>query len=75
MECHGKTHKYAIPASCGIYYFEVTIVSEGRELRRKDASSVHAIPTSCGIYNVFVFKSFRSLEIFRPQRKRQEGPM
>jgi hypothetical protein len=36
---HGKTHKDAssvrathpIPASCGIYYFEVTIVSKGRD--------------------------------------------
>ena len=36
---HGKTHKdassvratHAIPASCGIYYFEVTIVSKGRD--------------------------------------------
>lgn len=36
---HGKTHKdassvratHAVPASCGIYYFEVTIVSKGRD--------------------------------------------
>jgi len=36
---HGKTHKDAasvrathpIPASCGLYYFEVKIVSKGRD--------------------------------------------
>uniref|UniRef100_A0A803XLS0 Uncharacterized protein n=1 Tax=Meleagris gallopavo TaxID=9103 RepID=A0A803XLS0_MELGA len=37
--CHGKNHKDAasvrathpIPAACGIYYFEVKIVSKGRD--------------------------------------------
>lgn len=36
---HGKTHKdaasvratHAIPAACGLYYFEVKIVSKGRD--------------------------------------------
>jgi hypothetical protein len=39
MQGHGKTHKDAssvratqpIPASCGLYYFEVKIVSKGRD--------------------------------------------
>ncbi|KAL2300214.1 hypothetical protein Nmel_012180 [Mimus melanotis] len=46
---HGKNHKDAasvrathpIPAACGIYYFEVKIVSKGRDGRKNQGLKVH----------------------------------
>ncbi|KAF9422390.1 hypothetical protein HW555_001980 [Spodoptera exigua] len=49
--CHGKTHKDAasvrathpIPAACGLYYFEVRIVSKGRDGYMGIGLSAHGV--------------------------------
>ncbi|CAH2260001.1 jg27339 [Pararge aegeria aegeria] len=51
LRCHGKTHKDAasvrathpIPAACGLYYFEVRIVSKGRDGYMGIGLSAHGV--------------------------------
>ncbi|XP_043676724.1 ran-binding protein 9 isoform X1 [Vespula pensylvanica] len=50
-ECYGKTHKdaasvrttHSIPAACGLYYFEVKIVSKGRDGYMGIGLSAHGV--------------------------------